>query len=102
MSTTAGPNVPFSTGRSYLMPAIETDASPAPLSVRSFVRAYLAVVIYQDLWQENMHSAGSRRVGDNARPTSRGLRPYTLDGNISAFGHQTRMRNKRTLSRPEQ
>jgi hypothetical protein len=31
MSTTAGPNVPFRKGSLYLMPAIDTDASPTLL-----------------------------------------------------------------------
>lgn len=63
MSTTAGPNVPFRTGNSYLMPPIETDAS----STQPSDRKCLALVIYPGPWKENpIHSAASKR-GDKLR-----------------------------------
>ena len=37
MSTTSGPNVPLRIGKSYVVPAIETDASAVRFSVAPFM-----------------------------------------------------------------
>ena len=37
MSTTSGPNVPLRIGKSYVVPAIETDASAVQFSVAPFM-----------------------------------------------------------------